>query len=993
MNDNKRKTTEREHGKSKRVLREKMITNKLGTWNIRSIHGKEIELVNEFERAGLEILILPEIKKKGNGLAEIENQHLLIWSGVQEEKRAQAGIGCLIHRNNKGQLHTWKAISERILLVEFKYELQVETIIAVYGPSEDEKVEKKDIFWAELGTTVETAKGNIFIVGDLNARVGRRDNVYNVIGRHGEAFRNTNGKRLLNFCVIYSLIVANSFFEHKDIHKYTREEPSRNEKSIIDYIIVERENRMAINDVVVKRGFEIHSDHYLVVAKIKRHKEGLIQENKKASSETIRAYKLKVERIARLYENKVDKELEKIQVDLSSLELEEMWLLLRKTIIQAAKEVCGTFRRNNNKKQTAWWTEEVKQQVKFKKEKWQKYLSNKTGTNYEAYKQQRLIVKNLVLQSKQKSWAEFGEKLEKDSKSNQKLFYRVLKNLRNTNRTTALTIKNKKGDVLKKEEDIMDRWREHFQELLNENEEVENNAAEVTERERQIDNNESNITIEELTDAIRELKNGKSPGADKITAEMVKAMGERGTNLLLEIFKRIWIEERIPKEWEMGLIVPLFKKGDSSDCNNYRGITLLSTVLKLFEKIIEKRLRKEIEPTLSEAQSGFRKGRCTQDHIFTIKEITDRALITGKEVYVAFMDMEKAFDRVPRKKIWEVLEERNVNSKLIKIVKCMYKETRNKIISKNSMSREFNTKEGVRQGGSLSPLLFIAFMDKIIKETERKVKPFYIGYRFLEKVEIRECAFADDVAIIAGNEKALRENLEIWNQTLQNNSMKMNKSKTKVMVISKERKSLEIKIDNEHIEQVSSFQYLGRALEETGKQEIEIRNRIEKANKTYYALNKGILNKKEVSRKTKMNVYKAIYRPILTYGCESWVLTKQEKSQIGAIEMKYLRKVRGVTKLDRMRNEDIRRDLEIESIEQFIEKRQLGWWGHIQRMDNSVQVKKAWETRVQGKRGRGRPKQTWNNAVGQILEKKNLEWREARILAQSRKDWNKFISL
>ncbi|KAI4468178.1 hypothetical protein MML48_2g00010220 [Holotrichia oblita] len=140
-----------------------------------------------------------------------------------------------------------------------------------------------------------------------------------------------------------------------------------------------------------------------------------------------------------------------------------------------------------------------------------------------------------------------------------------------------------------------------------------------------------------------------------------------------------------------------------------------------------------------------------------------------------------------------------------------------------------------------------------------------------------------------------------------------------------------------------------------------------------------------------MNVYKAVYRPILTYGCESWIVTEQEKRQVGAVEMKYLRKVRGVTKRDRMRNEDIRRDLEIEPIEKFIEQRQLGWWGHLQRMNNSTQVKKAWEAKAQGRRGRGRPKQTWSGVVGKIIVQRNLEWREARRLAQRRKDWNKWI--
>ncbi|KAJ8952606.1 hypothetical protein NQ318_004153 [Aromia moschata] len=101
-----------------------------------------------------------------------------------------------------------------------------------------------------------------------------------------------------------------------------------------------------------------------------------------------------------------------------------------------------------------------------------------------------------------------------------------------------------------------------------------------------------------------------------------------------------------------------------------------------------------------------------------------------------------------------------------------------------------------------------------------------------------------------------------------------------------------------------------------------------------------------------------IYRPILTYGCESWVLNKKEKVRIGAMEMKYLRKVKGVNRLQRQRNEDIRRELEIQPITEYIERRQLEWWGHLMRLPNNTPTRKIWEARSYGKRKRGIKKYT-----------------------------------
>lgn len=149
------------------------------------------------------------------------------------------------------------------------------------------------------------------------------------------------------------------------------------------------------------------------------------------------------------------------------------------------------------------------------------------------------------------------------------------------------------------------------------------------------------------------------------------------------------------------------------------------------------------------------------------------------------------------------------------------------------------------------------------------------------------------------------------------------------MVVGEEREEINIDIENTKIEQVNTFQYLGVEIDGKGTQETEINNRVEKAIKLYYTMSNKFLNTKEISQQTKLRVFKSIYRPILTFGCESWNLTKKQKSQIQAAEMKYLRRVKGITKRDRIRNIEIRNDLEIQPTLEFIEERQLGWWGHL----------------------------------------------------------------
>ena len=172
----------------------------------------------------------------------------------------------------------------------------------------------------------------------------------------------------------------------------------------------------------------------------------------------------------------------------------------------------------------------------------------------------------------------------------------------------------------------MNRWKEYFEELLNvENTHQVENKGERTGSERG-ESGEETKKIDEVTEAIRRLKRGKAAGHDNITAKMLQNLGEKGLELLTKLFNKIWEEEKIPKDWEVGIIIPLYKKGDSKECDSYRGITLLSTVLKVYERVLEVRLRKIIENQLEESQSGFRKGRSTQDHVFTLRQIMEKSM-------------------------------------------------------------------------------------------------------------------------------------------------------------------------------------------------------------------------------------------------------------------------------------------------------------------------------------------------------------------------------
>ena len=255
-------------------------------------------------------------------------------------------------------------------------------------------------------------------------------------------------------------------------------------------------------------------------------------------------------------------------------------------------------------------------------------------------------------------------------------------------------------------------------------------------------------------------------------------------------------EGRIPKEWSMGLIVPMWKrKVDVHDPGKYRGITLVSQVLKLLERVLDARIRRRVEGDFGEEQQGFRKGRGTADGMYVLRQMVEKILEVQGCMALGFVDLDNAFNIVPREMVMATLRKMGVPEAEVRMFEGTYEKTTSSVVVGEGASEEFEVKIGLRQGSVLSPLLFIAALDLISR-------------KMMVKDAMKKLLYADDLSLVANGKQELQETMEEWNGLFIKHGLKLNLAKTEVLHIGHQREELNIELEGKKLNQRDSFVYL-----------------------------------------------------------------------------------------------------------------------------------------------------------------------------------------
>jgi hypothetical protein len=401
------------------------------------------------------------------------------------------------------------------------------------------------------------------------------------------------------------------------------------------------------------------------------------------------------------------------------------------------------------------------------------------------------------------------------------------------------------------------------------------------------------FTVDEIAKTISSLKRHKSSDFENNVADFFIESNYFIAPYLVTIFNCIYDSHTYPESWSKGVIVPIYKKGDRFNPSNYRGITLINVIAKIFSLALRNRINKWCEQSkkFADEQFGFRDNHSTTDCIFILHSIIQNVLANNKKMYCAFIDYEKAFDTVIHDALWVKLVQSGMSCKILKMIKAIYLNVKSCVKDAANMcfSEFFDVSLGLKQGEPLSPLLFILFINDI----KDCIDVNNLTEGDLNYLSVYMLLFADDIALFSTDKVSLQRQLDSIAEYSNKWGLKINVNKTKICIFEKRKTVSDFQwyIYNNKIEIVDTFCYLGVVFKHTGNLKDAAKTLHEQALKAYNNL-LSVFNRVKIDLKTKLSMFDTLVVPILLYGSEIWGVYNYK--EIDKLHLRFCKYILGV---------------------------------------------------------------------------------------------------
>ena len=404
------------------------------------------------------------------------------------------------------------------------------------------------------------------------------------------------------------------------------------------------------------------------------------------------------------------------------------------------------------------------------------------------------------------------------------------------------------------------------------------------------------VSEEEIINVLKGTKNKKAVGSDGLASEFFKYSDGHLNGPLTALFNFILNTGEYPDQWSEGLINPIHKKKSKSDPGNYRKVTVLPALGKLFDTIINSRLTtmKEVLETNDPLQFGFKKKHGSIDNAFILDSIIDICMKRGRPTYVCYIDLKSAFDMIIRSALLFKLRRQGIKGKLFSVITSMFKKATSTVKWDGQLGETFDNICGVLQGGVSSPQLYKVFLEDLVRYLDTSY-----GVKINEKM-ICHLLLADDLALISESRYGLQQLLYGFQNFCKQWHLVVNMDKTKFSIFNDKLicspDTTPILYNNEEVKQTSDYVYVGINVSTDKKRfASHLENVADSANKAIFAamsLAKNAIGG-EMSALTYLHIFDTQIRPILEYGSVIW-FNNQSIEVLEKVQTKYLKRALGV---------------------------------------------------------------------------------------------------
>ena len=607
--------------------------------------------------------------------------------------------GCEVHRDFGARVIAVRMVAKDSRNADISLFL-----VSAYAPVSTSSEETWSAYYEQLQDCIDRRRpGDILLIGtDSNASIGVQASSdgegYTPVGRCGIDHINQSGRRFRNFLAVNNLVSATTCFQKKNYG--TWQHPRSKKLHQLDHVIVCREKLKCLLDAGITTTI-LDSDHRAIRCKLRlqlkmkkktdaRSKLTHLDYSGLKDTDTASMFCLQVkENIISSTNADLESSLKNAAENLLPKKSKPQpgWFQMHSTTLQplidarnSAMEACmsskrlrsQTLRLRNARKNLKKAVEDAKNQwVKEHCSQLNDSMVNARGTR--------------------PAWEAIGK---------------LKAGMSKTKPSTVKIMKKPDGSICTTPEENAEVFKNHFADLFGRPPTFDASVLDLLDQHETAEGLDHTPSDEEIEEAVTHLRN-TAPGESGLPASVYKCLlnTPETFQIIKDIVHLFWETGAVPSEWEKGLLKILPKKGDLTQAGNYRGIMLLEVAYKIIANLLKKRLTPIEESLDHETQCGFRPGRGCTDAVFTVKTALKKRREHGLETWVLFLDLVKAFDRVPREMLWLILKKFGVPEKLIFLLKALHENVLVKF-EVQGITHSVNSIIGVKQGDILGPILF-----------------------------------------------------------------------------------------------------------------------------------------------------------------------------------------------------------------------------------------------------------------------------------------------